>query len=136
MFSALESGADAATIGHALAREDMLLLADFGDKARQTCWTKAFVLVVARKLTEFVAQGQDEEQLRYSVDGMFTVLDGLFARLPNGIAVALGDLSLDIYNETCRNLDGLDGDQFLPANIIGHAYTAFLRRRSQLSTVD
>lgn len=129
MYGALEAGADAASIVGVLSRPERLLIAEYAEAARQTCWTKAFVLTVAGKLADFVREGQNDEQLRFSVEGMFTLMDGLFGRLPNGISLQLGDLAMDIYNETCRNLENVPG-AFLPANIVGQAYAAFLRRKA------
>lgn len=129
LMAALESAADAGAAGRALSREDRRLFADLGEAARRTCWTKAFVLTTARRIAEFVAQGQSDEQLRFSIEGLFSLMDGLFSRLPNGIVVELGDLTMDIYNRTCAELDTIEGEHFVPANIVAQAYTAFLRRR-------
>ncbi len=131
LMAALETAADARAVGEALSREDRLLFADYGEKARRTCWTKAFVLTVAHRIAEFVAAGQADEQLRYSIEGLFAVLDGLFARLPNGIALEMHDLAMDVYNQTCRNLEAVEGEHFVPANIVAQAYTAFAKRRAE-----
>lgn len=131
MFSALERGGDASAVGQALGREDRLLLARLGEQAERSCWTRAFVLTVARKLADFVAEGQSDDELRLSVDGLFMLMDGLFGRLPNGIALDLADLAMDVYNQACADLEALDGEGFLPASIVAQGYAAFLRRRSE-----
>jgi len=129
MFAALEEGG-VEGVTRALSRDEQRTFAMLCGTAQQSCWTKAFVLTVARKLAEFVAAGQRDEMLRFSVEGLLTVMDGLFARLPNGIALRLDDLSLDIYNQACAELDRGGSGAFLPVNLIGQAYASFLRRRS------
>ncbi len=133
MYGALESGADAAGIVQALSPEDRRAMAETAADAGASCWTRAFVLTVARKLADFVREGQNDEQLRLSVEGMFTLMDGLFGRLPNDIHIELGDLALDIYNETCAQLDRVGGGLFVPANIVAQAYAAFLRRKEAIA---
>lgn len=132
MFAALEEGG-VEGVTRALSRDEQRLFAELCGSAQLTCWTKAFVLTVARKLVAFVAAGQHDEMLRFSVEGLLTVMDGLFSRLPNGIALRLDDLALDIYNQACIELDQCGGGGFLPVNLIGQAYSAFLRRRSGAS---
>lgn len=131
LVAALETTTDARAVGEALSREDRRLFADVSEAARRTCWTKAFVLTVADRIAAFVAAGQTDEQLRYSIEGLFAVLDGLFARLPNGIALEMEDLALEVYNQTCVNLETIEGEHFVPANIVAQAFTAFLRRRAE-----
>lgn len=131
MFAALEEG-DVDGITRSLSREELRQFAELCAGAGRTCWTKAFVLTVARKLSEFVGAGQRDEMLRFSVEGLLTLMDGLFARLPNGIALRLDDLSLDIYNQACSELDRSGSGAFLPVNLIGQAYAAFLRRRAHM----
>lgn len=130
MFTALEEGAEG--VSRALSRDEQRLFAELCVSAQRSCWTKAFVLTVSRKLAEFVAAGQQDEMLRFSIEGVLTVMDGLFAKLPNGISLHLEDLSLDIYNQACVELDRSGTGAFLPVNLIGQAYAAFLRRRAQL----
>lgn len=129
MFAALEEGG-VEGVTRTLSRDEQRLFAELCGTAQETCWTRAFVLTVARKLSEFVSMGQCDEVLRLSVEGLLTVMDGLFARLPNGIALRLDDLSLDIYNQACVELDRGGSGAFLPVNLIGQAYAAFLRRKA------
>jgi hypothetical protein len=129
MFTALEEGG-VEGVTRTLSRDEQRLFAELCGSAQETCWTKAFVLTVAGKLSEFAAAGQRDELLRLSVEGLLSLMDGLFSRLPNGIALRLDDLSLDIYNEACKQLDDTGSGAFLPVNLIGQAYAAFLRRRS------
>jgi hypothetical protein len=131
LIAALETATDARAAGEALSREDRLLFAESGEAARRTCWTKAFVLTVAQRIAELVAAGHAGEQLRYAIEGLFAVLDGLYARLPNGIVIELNDLALDVYNQTCANLEAVEGEHFVPANIVAQAYAAFLQRKTE-----
>jgi hypothetical protein len=130
MFTALEEGVEG--VSRALSRDEQRQFAELAASAQRTCWTRAFVLTVARKLAEFVGAGQHDEMLRFSIEGVLTVMDGLFAKLPNGIALSLDDLSLDIYNQACIELDRGGTGAFLPVNLIGQAYAAFLRRRAHV----
>lgn len=132
MYAALEEEGGVEGVMRTLTRDEQRLFAELCDRARETCWTKAFVLTVARKLAEFVAEGQRNEGLRLSIEGLLAVMDGLFARLPNGIALRFQDLSLDVYNQACSELDSSGRGAFLPVNLIGQAFAAFLRRKAQM----
>lgn len=132
MFAALEDGG-VEGVTREMTRDEQRLFAELCAQAQATCWTRAFVLTVARKLAEFVAAGQQDEVLRLSMEGLLTVMDGLFSRLPNGISLRLDDLSLDIYNQACLELNRCGSRAFLPVNLIGQAYSAFLRRKTSLA---
>ena len=121
LYSAMESGGDSEAIARELSRQDLTLLAEYGQSGRQTCWSKGFVMVVERKLADLAAQGLTDDQLRRAVERMIVRMDGLFARLPNGISVDLSELTVEIYNLACQDLQGDGVRAFLPANILGQA---------------
>ncbi len=126
----MENCGDTSDIVRSLSREDMLLLANQGAEARETCWSKGFVLTVARKLSDMAAMGMSESQLRKGVERMVVQIDGLFAKLPKGINVDLSCLTMEIFNQACANLEELGADGVLPANIIGQACANVLRKKA------
>lgn len=127
LYDVMEAGDNPESIARELSREDIQLLADYGEKARQTCWSKGFVMVVGRKLADLAAQGMPDAALRRAVERLIVRIDGLFAKLPNGIRVDLADLTMEVYNQACENLAGEGVKVFLPANILGQAYAAVLK---------
>lgn len=127
LYAALETGGDSDAIARELSREDLLLLAEYGDKGRQTCWSKGFVMVVGRKLADLVAQGLTDDKLRRAIERLIVRMDGLFTKLPHGITVDLSEMTVEIYNQACENLQGEGVTAFLPANILGQACASVMQ---------
>ncbi|MBY0430220.1 MAG: hypothetical protein K2Q10_03410 [Rhodospirillales bacterium] len=131
LYDSIESGQDAEHAARALTAEDMRLLADYGQKARETCWSKGFVMTVARKLADLAAIEDAPADLRIAVERMIVRMDGLFSRLPNGVQLDLADLSLEVYNHASLMLAERKAKIFLPANIVGNACCAVSRRKEE-----
>lgn len=129
LLDALETGEGADAIARELSREDMKLIADFGNKARETCWSKAFVLTIAKKIVVFATEETSEVKLRAAAEHLVLVLHRLFAKLPNGVRVDLGALAMDVYNQAALGLEEQGIDNFLPANILGQACVNISRKR-------
>ncbi len=130
LYDAMEARGDTSEIARALSREDMLLLADQGAEAHESCWSKGFVLTVARKLADMAAVKMEDRELRKGVERMIVQMDILFAKLPKGINVDLSDLTMEIFNQACIDLDELGADGVLPANILGQACANVLRDKA------
>ena len=130
LYEAMETQDCIDTIVRELSREDMLLLADQGAKARATCWTKGFILSVGRTLADMAATGMNETNLRRSVEHMIVQMDGLFAKLPKGIDVNIMDLSMEIFNQACEDLEKIEGNAMIPANILGQAFASMSRKKA------
>jgi len=111
----------------ALSHEDMQLLSDQGHKARITCWSKGFVLVLARKVADLSKAVDSDEELRVGIERLVVTVDGLFAKLPKGLAIDLEDLILDVYNNATEILAQEGGTAVVPATILGKAVTDIMR---------
>ena len=129
LLDAMETGEGADAIARELSREDMKLIADFGNKARETCWSKAFVLTIAKKIVGFATDETSEARLRAAAERLVVTLHRLFAKLPNGVRVDLGALAMDVYNQAAKGLEEKGTDNFVPANILGQACVNISRKR-------
>lgn len=112
-----------------LSREDMMLLAEQGAEARKTCWSKCFVLSVGRKLANFAAADIDDQTMRRSVEHLIVQMDSLFAKLPKGININIMDLSMEVFNQACIDLEESGSKGVLPSNILGQAFAAQAKKR-------
>lgn len=128
LYDAADSAEGADAIARELSREDMKLIADFGNKARETCWSKAFVLTIAKKVVGFAIKEKSEIKLRMAAENLVARLSGLFGKLPNGVRIDLGALAMDVYNQAAADLEKQGADNFLPANILGQACVNISRR--------
>ncbi len=126
----MDGHGDTAEIIHSLSREDMLLLADQGAAARETCWSKGFVLTVARKLADMASRNMPDADLRTGVERMIVNMDSLFAKLPKGISIDLSELTMEIFNQACIDLEEAGTNAVLPANILGQACAAVAQRKT------
>lgn len=131
LYDAMQSGEDADGIARAITREDALLLADYGGRARETCWSKGFVLAVAAKLSQTVAAGVTGDPLRRAIEQLIVRMDMLFAKLPGGIKVDLMDLTVEIYNQAVANLREAGSGGFLPTQVVGQAAMAVVRAKEE-----
>lgn len=131
LYEGLEAGEGVDGLAQRLSPADRRVFAEHGEAARSTCWTRGFVLTVARKVTDYATAGMEERELRAAIEGMLATMEALFSRLPNGMEMNFGDLSLGVYNEACRNLAQLGGGHLLPANIVGQACATLFHRRSE-----
>jgi len=116
-------------ITQALTREDMELLSDQGQKARITCWSKGFVLVLARKVADLSRVAQSDEELRRGIERLVVNMDSLFAKLPKGLSIDLSDLIMDVYNRATEILADEGGSSVVPATILGKVVTDAVRGR-------
>ncbi|MCW8915372.1 MAG: hypothetical protein OQK24_05895 [Magnetovibrio sp.] len=119
LYDAVSHGGDSAAIAKALTREDMELLSTQGDKARITCWSKGFVLVLARKVADISRAAESEEELRIGIERLVVQMDGLFSKLPKGLTIDLSDLVMDIYNRATEIMAEEGGTCVVPATILG-----------------
>lgn len=127
----MEEGGNASALARELSDQDMRLLADYGESARATCWSKGFVLAVARKLAQLAMKNTDGADLRAPVERMIVRMDSLFSRLPNGIRIDIADLSLEVYNQASILLREKKSGCFLPANVLGNACANVNRRKEE-----
>ncbi len=119
LHDAMSQGMDSDAIIRELSREDMTIIADLGDKARATCWTKAFVLVVARKVADITNTAKDDDiKLRSGIERMIVQMDMLFGKLPKGITIDLAELAMEVYNTACEMLEEQGSSAMLPANLV------------------
>ena len=119
LYDAVERGDNADAIARQLTREDMELLNTQGDKARITCWSKGFVMVIARKVADLTRTAEHENDLRVGMERLVVQVDSLFSKLPKGLSIDLADLVMDIYNNATEILATEGGTSVVPATILG-----------------
>ena len=119
LYDAVAQGKDASAIARELTREDMELLSNQGDKARITCWSKGFVLVLSRKVADLSRTAESEDELRIGMERLVVQVDGLFSKLPKGLHIDLADLVMDVYNSATEILATEGGKCVVPATILG-----------------
>lgn len=132
LYDAVEqhgSGSSVDAIAKALTREDMVLLAEQGNKARITCWSKGFVLVLARKVADLSKNAKDDDDLRHGIERLVVRVDGLFAKLPKGLTIDLSEMIMDVYNRATQILADEGGGAVVPATILGKVVTDAARAR-------
>lgn len=119
---------------HDLSREDLEVLASYGDQARATCWNKGFVMAVAHILTFMVGRSkQADVVLRMRIEEMLRVVLRVCARLPKGIKIDLQELSMEIYNRTIELLQSSGSTNTIPLTVYGQAFASVMRARAQAS---
>ena len=128
LYDAMAEGGDLDSIVRELSREDMAVMAEQGAKARETCWSKGFVMVVARKVAEITGTATDDMKLRTGIERMIVQMDSLFGKLPKGISIDLAELTMEIYNEATTLLEEVGSEAVVPANIVGQACMAVSRK--------
>ncbi|MBF0394301.1 MAG: hypothetical protein HQL38_16615 [Alphaproteobacteria bacterium] len=131
LYAAMEEGANASALARELSAEDMRLLADYGESARTTCWSKGFVLAVAVKLAQLAQKHKESGDLKAPVENMIVRMDSLFSKLPNGIRIDIEELSLEVYNQASVLLREKKATCFLPANVLGAACATVYRRKEE-----
>ncbi|MEG3619387.1 hypothetical protein V5T82_13045 [Magnetovibrio sp. PR-2] len=119
LYDAVSKGLDATAIAQQLTVEDMELLSAQGDKARITCWSKGFVLVLARKVADISKNAESEVELRIGIERLVVQMDGLFSKLPKGLSIDLADLVMDIYNRATEIMADEGSTCVVPATILG-----------------
>lgn len=132
LYDAVEhqgSASDIEAIAKALSREDMVMLAEQGSKARITCWSKGFILVLARKVADLSKNAKSDDELRRGIERLVVRIDGLFAKLPKGLTIDLADMVMDVYNRSTEILAEEGGGAVVPATILGKAVTDAARAR-------
>ncbi|WP_069956611.1 hypothetical protein [Magnetovibrio blakemorei] len=102
-----------------LTRQDMELLSEQGQKARVTCWSKGFVLVLARKVADLSRTVENDDELRIGIERLVVSVDGLFTKLPKGLSIDLSDLIMDVFNRATEILSQEGGKAGVPATILG-----------------
>ncbi|MBF0248501.1 MAG: hypothetical protein HQL36_10590 [Alphaproteobacteria bacterium] len=117
------------TIARALSLEDMKLLTQHGDKARVTCWSKGFVLVLARKVADISKNAKSDLQMRTGFERMIVSVDGLFSKLPKGIHVDMADMIMDVYNQASVILHQEGAQGMVPATVLGKVMTDVARAK-------
>lgn len=119
-------------IVHDLSREDLEILASYGDQARSTCWNKGFVMAVAHILTFMVGKTkQSDIVLRARIEEMLRLILRVCAKLPKGIKIDLQELSMDIYNRAIELLQTSGSPNTLPLTVYGQAFASVMRARAQ-----
>lgn len=124
LYDAMTRRAETEAIVRQLSREDMEMMAELGGKARETCWGKAFVLVVGRKVADIAKTTKDDTQMRNGIERMIVQMDGLFTKLPKGVSVDLSEMAMEVFNQACTLLDEEGSGAFVPANVVGQACAA------------
>jgi hypothetical protein len=122
--------ADADAIVRQLSQEDLVTFAKMGVAARETCWNKGFVLMVAHRFAELGRKGLPEPALRAGVENVIVRMDMLAAKLPKGIKIDLQKMAMDIYNEAIRLLEEEGCKAFLPVNLLGNVMGGQMRKRA------
>ncbi|MEO5335587.1 MAG: hypothetical protein H7841_01650 [Magnetospirillum sp. WYHS-4] len=131
LYDAMEHRDSLDTIVRELSREDMLLLADQGASARETCWGKGFVMVVGRKIADIAKTATNDAQMRTSVERTIVQMDALFTKLPKGISIDLSELAMEVFNQACELLAKEGSKAFVSANVVGQACGAVNLRKQQ-----
>lgn len=130
LYDAMSDGGSIEDIVRDLSREDMLVMAEQGAKARETCWSKGFVMVVARKVADIVKVAKSDTQMRTGIERMIVQMDSLFTKLPKGISIDLSELAMEVFNQATDLLDSEGSDAIIPGNVIGLACTAVSRKKA------
>jgi hypothetical protein len=112
-----------------LTKEDMLVLAEQGASARETCWSKGFVMVVGRKVADIAKTARNDVEMRTGMERMIVQMDHLFTKLPKGISIDLSELAMDVFNQACAVLEEEGSKAFVSANIVGQACGAAVRKK-------
>ncbi len=112
--------ASADEIARQLSVEDLTTLDKVGNKARVTCWSKAYRLAVSHLMVRI---GTDEsikndDQARRAIQRMTVRMDSTFAKLPNDISIDLDDMILDIYNLTVEEINASGKPSLIPAHVL------------------
>lgn len=118
---AAHKGREVEDILRELDRADLETLAGVGANARETCWSKAFVMTMARRLAILAAGEPSEAVLRSKMDRLFVEMDMMFTRLPKGISIDVEDLLTDIYNQAQAVMKAEKQEGFLPMRVFGAA---------------
>jgi len=124
LYNAMSEDVGLEDIVRELSREDMLAMAEQGAKARITCWSKGFVMVVARKVAEIAKASKDDIQMKNGIERMIVQMDGLFGKLPKGISIDLSELTVEIFNHAIQALEEEGIHSMIPASVVGKACTA------------
>mgnify|MGYP006413598341 CR=1 FL=1 len=113
-----DSSVDA--IARQLSLEDLSTLAIVGDKARVTCWSKAYRLAVSHLIVEIGTDENiaDEEEARNAIQRMTVRMDSTFAKLPKGLSIDLDDMILDIYNLSVEEINASGKKCLIPAHVL------------------
>jgi len=128
LYDAMTRGGNVDSIVRELSREDMRVLADQGVKARETCWSKGFVMVVGRKVADLAKTARSDQELRRGIERMVVQMDVLFSKLPKGVAIDLADLAMEVFNQACLLLEEEGCDAVIPAVVVGQACIAASRK--------
>lgn len=107
-------------IARQLSLEDLTTLSKVGDKARVTCWSKAYRLAVSHLIVEIGADEdlKDEEDIRNAIQRMTVRMDSTFAKLPKGVTIDLDDMMLDIYNLAVEEINASGKQSLIPAHVL------------------
>lgn len=130
LYDAMEEGAELEEVLRELSREDMMVMADQGKYARVTCWSKGFVLVVARKVADIAKTAKTDTKLRTGIERMIVQMDVLFTKLPKGITIDLTELTMEVFNKACEILEEEGSKAMIPANVVGQACTAVSQKKA------
>lgn len=131
LYDAMSHRGSIDAIVRELSKEDMLVLADQGASARETCWSKGFVMVVGRKVADIAKTSKNDIQMRTGMERMIVQMDSLFTKLPKGISIDLSELAMDVFNQACTVLEEEGSKAFISANIVGQACGAAVRKKQE-----
>ncbi len=107
-------------IARQLSLEDLTTLDKVGDKARVTCWSKAYRMAVSHLIVEIGTDEniKGEEAARRAIQRMTVRMDSTFAKLPKGITIDLDDMILDIYNLSVEEINASGKPALIPAHVL------------------
>ena len=128
LFKALQNDQGIESALKELNRQDLHVLSIRSEEARATCWTKSFVLAIARLIVNETKYSNNDAELQIRLDSMIVRMDGLVTKLPQDIRVDLSRMMVEIYNQCCVYMREHNENWTLPAHIVGHACLAISRR--------
>jgi len=117
------------SIAKEFSREDMAILAEYGDSSRVTCWTKGFVMAISNLLANIIAKQKNEAAIQREMSRVINTVLSIYARLPKGIEVNVEDRSMDIYNRTVEIMQTTGTGQVVPLNLFGRVWSATMQER-------
>lgn len=121
LYHAMENrDASVEEIARKLSIEDLKTLDIVGEKARVTCWSKAYRLAVSHLIVEIGADKKitTEEQACLAIQRMTVRMDSTFAKLPKDVSVDLDDMMLDIYNLAVEEINAEGKKGLIPAHVL------------------
>ena len=116
-------------IAKEFSREDMAILAEYGDSSRATCWSKGFVMAISNLLADVISRQDNDTAIQREMTRVIKTVLGIYSRLPKGISVDVDDRSMDIYNRTIEIMKTMGISKAVPLNLFGRVWQSTMQER-------